>query len=66
MYVTGRFRDTVDFDSGTGTDDRISNGGSDIFLIDFDNAGSYVWTITMGGTGDDQGADIAFNSSSVR
>jgi len=33
IYATGRFRDTVDFDPFAGTDNHISNGNYDAFVI---------------------------------
>ncbi len=63
VYVTGRFSGTVDFDPGASTDSHTSNGGADIFLLKLNNNGGYVWSITLGGTSDDQGNSIAFGSS---
>jgi hypothetical protein len=41
VYVTGDFKDTVDFDLGSGMDYRTSNGGSDVFLNRFLPDGSW-------------------------
>ena len=35
LYVTGSFRQTVDFDPGPGVDDHVSNGDHDAFLVKF-------------------------------
>ncbi len=49
VYVTGRFRDTVDFDPGSGIDSRTSNGEWDIFLVKYDSSGVFRWVRTWGG-----------------
>ncbi len=58
LYITGYFRDTVDMDPGPATDQFISEGGKDIFLSKFNALGHYQWTITMGGSGDDEAMDL--------
>ena len=49
VYVTGGYWDTVDFDTGPGTDEHTSNGGSDVFLSKFDSSGAFQWARTWGG-----------------
>jgi hypothetical protein len=61
VYVTGAFTGTVDFNPGTGTDNKTSSGGTDIFLTKYNSEGSYIWTITTGGTLDDRGSDLALD-----
>ena len=56
-YVTGSFRDTVDFNPGPGVDEHTSNGYADIFLCKFDSASIFQWAHTWGGS------DYAFGSS---
>jgi hypothetical protein len=63
IYITGYFADTVDFDPGTGTDDKTSAGNGDIFITKINSDGSYGWTKTMGGSADEIGNRIAFDSS---
>jgi hypothetical protein len=41
VYCTGCFMDTVDFDPGTGTDDHVSNGDTDAFLLKYLPDGSW-------------------------
>ena len=53
VYSSGRFENIVDFDSGSGTDERVSAGGSDAFLVKYDASGNYQWTKTIGSTGRD-------------
>jgi hypothetical protein len=42
VFVTGYFRGTVDFDPGTGVDNRTSSGTWDSFLSKFDSNGNLV------------------------
>jgi hypothetical protein len=59
IYLTGFFRDTVDFDPGTGVFNLISNGGNDVFIQKLDANGNLVWVKQMGGTMVDYGYSIA-------
>jgi hypothetical protein len=59
VYVTGGFRDTVDFDpTGPGHDDRIANGETDAFLTVFDMTSGYMGAYTWGGPHYDTGRGI--------
>jgi hypothetical protein len=52
IYVTGRFRGTVDFDPGAGTaslTDAGYPGWGDIFVASYDATGSYRWAFNIGG-----------------
>ena len=62
VYVTGYFRDTVDFDPGTDTDSHTSSGGIDIFVTKVNADGTYGWTKTMGGSSGDYGYSVAVDS----
>jgi hypothetical protein len=56
VYIVGNFINTVDFDPGIGTDEHTSAGEADIFdvfLTKINADGSYGWTKTMGGIGND-------------
>jgi hypothetical protein len=63
VFVTGGFSwswfGDVDFDPGTGADNRASEGSYDVYLSKFDSAGSYLWANTWGGNGSDQGYGVA-------
>jgi hypothetical protein len=60
VYATGFFYDTADFDPGEGTFNLTSTGySSDIFVQKLDARGTLVWARGMGGTGTDEGNDIA-------
>ena len=62
VYVTGYFRNTVDFDP-EGGDPHTSNGHYDIFLSKFDLLGAYKWARTWGGPGYEQGYGVATDDS---
>jgi len=51
-YLTGAFRETVDFDP-EGGDPHTSNGADDIFLSKFDSWGNFIWARTWGGSDSD-------------
>ncbi|MFN0032589.1 MAG: hypothetical protein ACKVOR_10560 [Flavobacteriales bacterium] len=53
LYITGAFRNTVDFDPGPAADPITSAGDEDIFLMKLTNDGGYLWTKTVGGAGED-------------
>ena len=63
VYVTGYFFGTADFDPGPDTDDHTSVGGNDIFLTKINPDGTYGWTKTMGGAGNDSGHSAAVDGS---
>jgi hypothetical protein len=50
IIISGTFSDSVDFDPGTGTEMRTSNGGYDVFVLALDNNGDFLWVQTFGGT----------------
>jgi hypothetical protein len=64
IYVTGYYWFTTDFDPGTGDDSHTSNDFSDdIFLSKFDSSGNFQWATTWGGRDQDEGFDVAADSS---
>lgn len=64
LYIAGDFSGTnVDFDAGTGTDTISTAGLQDIYITKYDSSGNYVWTKTIGGTGQDYCLGIGFDSS---
>jgi hypothetical protein len=63
IYITGRYKGTVDFDPGAGVDMHISLGPEDIFVSKYDTAGNFVWARTMGGDFHDRGESIHFDSN---
>ena len=68
-YVTGAFSATAHFNAqptttGSGTGRSLTSaGGTDSFLAKYAPSGTLQWLIQMGGPGDDEGFDIAFDAS---
>ncbi|MEZ6045247.1 MAG: hypothetical protein R3C11_06620 [Planctomycetaceae bacterium] len=62
VYLSGRFRETVDFDPGAGTQEITSNGGSDVFVLKLDAMGDFEWVHTMGGVDNENNYDLATDS----
>jgi hypothetical protein len=58
IYVTGTFQKTVDFDPGSGTANRTSGGGYDIFVLKLDRNGVSQWAAAIGGSSST--ADIGY------
>lgn len=53
VYVAGGFRDTVDFNSGSGVNELISAGDTDAFIKKLDSDGNFIWVKQFGSTGRD-------------
>jgi hypothetical protein len=64
VYSTGWFTGTVNFDPGTGLQNRTSNGAADLFVSKLDASGNFVWIQTMGGVGSDVATGLAVDASS--
>ncbi|MBI1763989.1 MAG: putative Ig domain-containing protein [Acidobacteria bacterium] len=58
VYVTGDFSLTANFGSLTVT----SNGGDDVFIAKYNSAGAPQWVRNVGGSGFDDGSDIAVDA----
>ena len=64
VYIAGGFEGTVNFAAGfTGTENKSSGGGADIFVTKINADGTYGWTKTIGGNGNDVAYGIAVDSS---
>ncbi|KPK77737.1 MAG: hypothetical protein AMJ79_02260 [Phycisphaerae bacterium SM23_30] len=63
VFVTGYFRDTVDFDPSADDDIHASKGDQDIFVTKLKADGSYAWTRTFGSSGYDAGNGVATDSA---
>lgn len=59
VYTTGFFRNTADFDPGSGTLNLTSAGIIDIFIMKQDADGNLIWAIRIGSTDFDRGFGIA-------
>lgn len=65
IYMTGSFRNTVDFDPGAGVNNLASVGNTDIFVEELSSTGSFIWAGSMGGTANDEGRGIAAYASGL-
>lgn len=66
VYTVGDFEGTVDFDPGApvyNLSATSAGGGKDIFISKLDSSGNFVWAINMGGSGYNQGYDIALDNA---
>jgi len=50
VYITGAFKDTVDFNPGTATFNLISTGQPDAFILKLDGSGNFIWAKSIGET----------------
>jgi len=60
IYVTGQFRDGIDFDPGAG-EEYHPGEWFDAYLSKYDAGGEFQWVRTWGGTGWDYGYDVALD-----
>ena len=63
IYVTGRFKETVDFDAGPGITELTSDGSADIFVAKYDDEGNLLWVFKMGSTAYDMGLCVKVDKS---
>ncbi len=63
IYTTGFFRDTVDFDPGSGTNYLSSAGWDDIFVQKLDPSGNLLWVKQIGGSLVDMGNSITIDTN---
>lgn len=65
LFIAGTFKDTVDFNPGAGVNQRVSNGGDDIFIMCFNSLnGGVFWTKTIGQLLDDDVSSLALDDQS--
>ncbi len=58
VVIVGDFEETVDFDPSDATDEHTADGGEDLFVTKLSGDGSYQWTYTAGGTGEDAASAV--------
>ena len=63
VFVTGGFKETVDFDPGENLDEHQSSGSDDIFISKFSSDGNFIFTRTWGGIDTDYGYSIIHDES---
>ncbi|RJP33200.1 MAG: hypothetical protein C4547_12835 [Phycisphaerales bacterium] len=64
LVLVGAFADTVDFDPGSGIDQRTARGQRDGFLTRLSADGVYLGTVTFGGDGDHVPQSVAVDAES--
>ena len=62
IYVTGKFRNTVDFNPLAPIDEHTAEGDWDTFLCKYDSEGNFIWARTWGGILMDDGSDVIVDS----
>ena len=63
VYATGYFSGTIDLDPSATISTRTSAGGTDVFVVKLTATGSFGWSESFGGTGDDGGSGIAVDTA---
>lgn len=63
IYITGYFRNTVDFDPGAGISNFTSAGNDDIFFAKYDAGGNFLYSKCTGSSGQDRGRSIFLDNS---
>jgi hypothetical protein len=61
VYITGHFKDTVDFDPSSNVVQLISKGTYDIFIQKLDTSGTFIWAKSLGGIAQDIGLLISID-----
>jgi len=64
VYITGFFKNSVDFDPGPDEKNLHSVGARDIFVQKLDANGNFLWAKSCGGKGEDLGVSIALDEAS--
>lgn len=62
-YLTGAFRDTLDFDPGPGVESRVANGNRDIYVASYTSTGGFRYAFNVGGGFDDLGNAVAVDAA---
>lgn len=65
VYCVGQFEGTVDFDPGAGTQNMVSAGLWDAFLLKLSDAGEYIWAKRFGGMEGDIPYTVTSDSTGV-
>ena len=60
VYLTGLFKNTVDFDPGASAAEMTTSRRKDVFVTKWDSAGAYLWAKRGGSDDHDFGNGIAF------
>ena len=67
VYITGSFRNTANFNTPSvfGFNEIISEGGTDIFIAQYNNNGDFQWAKRAGGTNQDISKDVSVNGNKI-
>ena len=63
LFATGYFSGTTDFDPGSGVNNITSSGLTDIFIAKLDTAGNFMWSKTIGGSGNEYCFSLVLDNS---
>jgi len=63
IYLTGIYKETVDFDPGAGTFNVTSAGDYDSFVVKLDASGNFIWAKSSGGAALDYGRYLTVDLS---
>lgn len=63
LYVTGHFSGTVDFNPGSEVYSVTSAGEEDVYVLKLNDAGNFVWAVTLGGSAKDVPTGIAVDGA---
>ena len=59
VYMTGEFRDSMDFDPGIGVSQLVSKGLVDMFILKLNSNGTFAWVKQVESTASNDANDIA-------
>lgn len=63
IYVLGQFEGTCDFNPGSVTNNRTSNGNYDFFLLKLNSNGDFSWVHSYGSSAFDEGQSLVLDAS---
>ncbi|MBP7810093.1 MAG: SBBP repeat-containing protein [Bacteroidia bacterium] len=63
LLLSGYYRFNADFDPGPSTFTVVANGIDDIFILQLDGSGNFVWAKSMGGPGYDRAHGMTIDAS---
>lgn len=63
IVVIGIYEGSIDLDPSGGVANHSSAGMHDIFVVKYNAAGQYIWSIAVGGSGDDFGDCVSIDSN---
>jgi hypothetical protein len=65
VIITGTYSGTVDFDPGSATNNLVSAGYNDVFILKLSNSGNYIWARSVGGSNFDFGYDVTTDAQNA-